>query len=63
MERGRAKTRKLTSTNLSEFIGPGKEFNPSEFPTNRGVLQMAILLKEKEFMNKTLQKTFTVPKK
>ena len=37
MERDRAKTRKVTSTNLFEFIGPGKEFNPSEFPTNRDV--------------------------
>ena len=58
MERDRAKTRKVTSTNLFEFIGPGKEFNPSEFPTNRDVLQMAILLKGKRVYEQNIAKNF-----
>ena len=35
-------------TNISEFIGPGKDFIPSELPTNRAVIQKGILLKEQK---------------
>lgn len=40
------RTRHSSGTKMSEFIGPGKEFNPSELPTNRAVIQRGILQKE-----------------
>ena len=44
----KAKTRHSSITSISEFIGPGKDFIPSELPTNRAVIQKGILLKEQK---------------
>ena len=41
------KTRKQSGSKLSEFIGPGKELNPTEVPTARTALQRGLLIKEK----------------
>ena len=41
-----AKTRGQLGTKLRDFVGPGKEFLPSEVPTLRAVLQRGILLRE-----------------
>ena len=45
----KVKTRSST-TAISDFIGPGKDFIPSELPTNRAVIQKGILLKEQKSM-------------
>ena len=41
----KAKTRHSSITNISEFIGPGKDFIPNKQPTNRAVIKKIILLK------------------
>ena len=41
------KTRRQSGSRLADFIGPGKEFVPSEVPTLRAVIQQGILIKEK----------------
>ncbi|XP_065656719.1 uncharacterized protein LOC136082069 [Hydra vulgaris] len=43
----KVKTRSST-TAISDFIGPVKDFIPSELPTNRAVIQKGILLKEQK---------------
>ena len=39
------KTRKDTTSKLSEYIGKGNEFLQSELPTNRAIIRKAILIK------------------
>ena len=41
------RTRHQSGSKLTEFVGPGKEFNLSEVPTLRAVIQRGILIKEK----------------
>ena len=43
-----SKTRHSSINSISEFIGPGKDFIPSELPMNRAVIQKGILLKEQK---------------
>ena len=46
-----AKTRNSTKSTIAEYLGsPGKDFNPSELPTLRGVLLKGVLLKERYIM-------------
>ena len=40
------RTRQEASTKLSDYLGKGKEFNPTELPTLRDCLRYGILLKE-----------------
>ena len=51
------KTRKQSGSKLSEFIGPGKELNPTEVPTARTALQRGLLIKEKWLIEESLSKT------
>ena len=46
----KAKTRhsSIASISSSEFIGPGKDFIPSELLTNRAVIRKGMLLKEQK---------------
>ena len=41
-----AKTRLASSTKLANYLGAGKDFDPSEVPTLRDVLRKGILLQE-----------------
>ena len=45
--KSKPKTRNQSSSKLSDFVGKGKEFIPSEVPTARAVIQRGILIKEK----------------
>jgi hypothetical protein len=40
------RTRHQSGNKLVDLVGPGKEFNPSEVPTLRAVMQKGILIKE-----------------
>ena len=42
------KTRHSSGSKWKDFIGPAKEFNPSEVPTLRAVLQKGLLLKDEK---------------
>ena len=44
------KTRRETGSKVADYIGCGKEFPLSEMPTNRDVLCMGILMKEKKLL-------------
>ena len=44
------KTRSETGSKVADYIGCGKEFSLSEIPTNRDVLCMGILMKEKKLL-------------
>lgn len=50
LAKSKHRTRNKSETNFSRFIGPGKYMLPSEVPTNRAVLQMGILLREKKII-------------
>jgi hypothetical protein len=41
------KTRHQSSSKLTEFVGPGKEFEITEVPTGRAIVQKGILIREK----------------
>ena len=41
------KTRKQSYSKLSELVGSGKDFLPSEVPTLRAVIQKGILIRER----------------
>ena len=45
-------TRNQSGSQLSAFVGKGKEFIPSEVPTARVVIQRGILIKEKLMFEK-----------
>ena len=40
------RTRHQSGSKLTELVGPGKDFIPSEVPTLRAVIQQGILIKE-----------------
>ena len=40
------KTRKKSESHLSNLVGAGKEFLPSELPTSRDVLRYGVLIRE-----------------
>ena len=40
------KTRKKSGSHLSNLVGAGKEFLPSELPTSRDVLRYGVLIRE-----------------
>ena len=41
------KTRRHSDSKLSELVGPGKEFIPSEVPTLRAIIQKGILIRDR----------------
>ena len=43
-------TRQSSCSAMTDFVGKGKEFMPSELPTHRAVIQRGILLKEQTMM-------------
>ena len=53
------KTRKDTSTELSNYLGKGKEMSPNELPTLRDCLRYGIFLKETDpaYQNKVSHNT------
>ena len=51
-----AKTRRQSGSKLADFIGPGKEFLPSEVPTLRAVIQQGILIKERALIEQGASK-------
>ena len=52
-----ANTRGPLGTKFRDFVGPGKEFLPSEVPTLRAVLQRGILIKERIVLEEGRAKT------
>ena len=44
------KTKRETGSKIADYIECSKEFMLSEMPTNRDVLRMGILLKEKKLL-------------
>jgi hypothetical protein len=51
------KTRQTSVDKLSEFVGKSKEFLTSEVPTNRGVIQRGLLIKEHHYFELDKAKT------
>ena len=47
---GRRKTRHTSGSKMSEYIGVGQDFLPSEVPTLRGALRKVLLLQEQHIM-------------
>ena len=56
-------TRKSISSKLSNFIGPGKDFLPSEVPTLRDCLQRGLSLQQEEERDKRQFTTFEMMSK
>ena len=56
MAQSRARTRHLSSSPLVEYLGPGKEFLPSELPTLRAVLQFGIHLQDIKIREEEVKK-------
>lgn len=55
--RSKPKTRHQSGSDcLRDYVGRGKEFDKTELPTNRAVIQQGILLKEDMVMNKNIAK-------
>ena len=58
MAQSHPKTRKSSGSKISDYLGAGKDFLPSEVPTLRGALRKAILMQEelmiKEDMDRRL---------
>lgn len=52
-----ARTRHQAGSRLADYVGPGKEFVPSEVPTLRAVIQQGILIKEKMLLEQGAAKT------
>ena len=44
------KLRQNTVDKFSDFVGKSKEFDKTEVPTNRAVIQRGLLIKEKHFL-------------
>ena len=42
----KGKTRHTLASNLSEYLGPGKELVPSQVPSLRAALQLALHLQD-----------------
>ena len=51
------KTRGQVGTKLRDFVGVGKEFNPSEVPTLRAAIQRGLLIKERLLLEEDRAKT------
>ena len=56
MAQSRARTRHLSSSPLVEYLGPGKEFLPSELPTLRAALQFGIHLQDIKIREEEVKK-------
>ena len=48
---GKRKTRNDSGSKLTDYLGPGKEFLPTEVPTLRGVLRKALLIQEEHILD------------
>ena len=53
----RPKTRQSSGNKLVDLVGCGKEFVLSDIPTHRAVIQRAILIKEKLYVQNDTAKT------
>ena len=51
------KTRRHSDSKLSELVGPGKEFIPSEVPTLRAIIQRGILIRDRLLLEQGSAKT------
>ena len=49
-----SKTRQQSSSKLADFVGPGKEFDITEVPTGRAVIQKGILIREQLMIEENL---------
>ena len=56
-ETHKPKTRHSSGSKLKDYIGPAKEFNPSEVPTLRCVIQRGLLLKDEKLIVQDVAKT------
>ena len=46
----RPKTRHASGSNLQDYVGAGKEFDPTEVPTLRAMIQHGIFLRDQKFL-------------
>ena len=46
----RPKTRHASGSNLQDYVGAGKEFDPTEVPTLRAMIQQGIFLRDQKFL-------------
>ena len=51
------RTRHQSGSKLTQLVGPGKEFMPSEVPTQRAVIQRGLLIKERLQLEQGTAKT------
>ena len=51
------KTRRHSASKLSEFVGPTKEFLPSEVPTLRAIIQRGLLVRDRLLLEQGSAKT------
>ena len=51
------KTRRLSDSKLSQLVGPGKEFIPSEVPTLQTIIQRGILIRDRMLLEQGSAKT------
>ena len=51
------KTRRHSASKLSEFVGPAKEFLPSEVPTLRAIIQRGLLVRDRLLLEQGSAKT------
>ena len=51
------KTRRLSDSKLSQLVGPGKEFIPSEVPTLQTITQRGILIRDRMLLEQGSAKT------
>ena len=48
------RTRISSGSKISDYVGAGQEFNKSEVPTNRAVIRMGLLLKERKLLEENI---------
>ena len=53
----RPKTRHASGSKLLEYVGAGKEFDPTEVPTLRAIIQQGIFLRDQKFLFEDVAKT------
>ena len=46
----RPKTRHASGSNLQDYVGAGKEFDPTKVPTLRAMIQQGIFLRDQKFL-------------
>ena len=51
------KTRRRSDSKLSQLVGPGKEFIPSEVPTLQTIIQRGILIRDRMLLEQGSAKT------